>query len=202
MFSLTRPSAARIAALLAAQEGAPFSCAQVGATRGPPPPGYAVDHNRAALGSGAETFERAVAALRHWRMLDLGFAAVYPARAAVEPGRAVAVVARHYGFWSVNACRIVYVVDEAEGVGGLRRAGFAYGTLPDHGVVGEERFTVEWRASDDSVWYDLYAISRAGHPLAWLGYPLVRRLQRRFARASKAAMVTAARPSSGGPGAS
>ena len=201
MFSLTRPSPERIAAFLAAQEGAPFSYVEVGATGGPPPPGYTVDHNRARLGSGAQTFERAVAALRRWRMLDVGFAAVRPAGAAVEAGRVVAVVAQHYGFWSLNACRIVYVVDEADAAGGLQRVGFAYGTLPDHGAVGEERFTVEWRASDDSVWYDLYAISRAGHPLARLGYPLARRLQRRFARASKAAMVAAAGPPSGRPGA-
>ena len=107
------------------------------------------------------------------------------------PGCTVALVARHYGFWSLNACRIVYVVDEVGGADGMRRFGFAYGTLPDHGAVGEERFMIEWRPVDDSVWYDLYAVSRPGHPLARLGYPLVRALQRRFARASKQAMVSA-----------
>jgi uncharacterized protein (UPF0548 family) len=196
VFSLSPPSAARIAAFLAAQEGAPFSYAEVGATRSPPPRGYTVDHNRVRLGAGAEAFERAAAALRRWRMLDLGWAAVHPAGAVVEPGRAVAVVVRHYGFWSLNACRIVYTVDEYEATDGARRVGFAYGTLQDHGAAGEERFTVE-RVADDSVWYDLYAISRPGHPLARLGYPLARLLQRRFARASKAAMVAAASASDG-----
>ena len=199
MFSLTPPSAARIAAFLLAQEGEPFSYAEVGATRSAPPRGYTVDHNRVRLGAGAEAFERVAAALRRWRMLDLGWAAVHPAGAVVEPGRTVAVVARHYGFWSLNACRVVYTVDEHEAADGARRVGFAYGTLRDHGAAGEERFTVE-RAADNSVWYDLYAISRPGHPLAWLGYPLARRLQRRFARASKAAMVAAASPPSGGRG--
>jgi uncharacterized protein (UPF0548 family) len=190
--SLTRPSALRIAAFLAAQENAPFSYAEVGATRGVPPPHYTVDHNRIRLGFGIEVFERATAALRRWRMLSLGWATVHPPETAIVAGRTVAVIARHYGFWSLNACRIVYVVDEAGEMDGVRRFGFAYGTLPDHGAVGEERFMVEWRPADESVWYDLYALSRPGHPLARLGYPLARGLQRRFARASKRAMVAAA----------
>ena len=198
LFSLTRPSAARIAAFLAAQEGASLSYTEAGATRAAPPPGYTVDHNRVCLGYGAAAFNDAVASLRRWCMLSLGWAEVHPPEPAIEPGQVVAVVARHFGFWSMNACRIVYVVDEACGAGGGRRFGFAYGTLPDHGAVGEERFLVEWRPGDDSVWYDLYAVSRPGHLLARLGYPLVRGLQRRFARASKGAMVAATR-ARGGP---
>jgi len=190
VFCLTRPRADQIAALLASQRGRPFSYADVGATRGAsPPPGYTVDHNRVRVGTSAETFARAVTALRAWRMTSIGWSTVHPAAAPVAPGTTVAVVVRHYGFWSLNACRIVYVLDEDEG--GVRRVGFAYGTLPDHGAVGEERFTVELREADDSVWYDLYALSRPGHPLARLGYPLARRLQRRFAIASKQAMVAA-----------
>jgi uncharacterized protein (UPF0548 family) len=38
------------------------------------------------------------------------------------------------------------------------------------------------------VWYDVVAFSRARHPLARLGYPLARRVQRRFARESAEAM--------------
>lgn len=192
VFRLTRPRADQITAFLAGQRGRPFSYADVGATRGAsPPPSYTVDHNRARLGAGAETFARAVTALRAWCMTSLGWSTVHPAAAPLVPGTTVAVVVRHYGFWSLNACRIVYVFDEDEDEGGVRRVGFAYGTLPDHGAVGEERFTVEWREADDSVWFDLYAVSRPGHPLACLGYPLARRLQRRFAAASKQAMVVA-----------
>ncbi len=40
---------------------------------------------------------------------------------------------RHYGFWSLNACRIVYVVDDR---GAHPRFGFAYGTLTEHGESG------------------------------------------------------------------
>jgi len=194
VFRLTRPSAEDVAGFLAGQRGRPFSYAEVGATRGAPPPGYTVDHNRVRLGAGGAAFARARAALRAWRMTSLGWSDVHPAGAPADPGTVVAVVVRHYGFWSLNACRIVYAVDEDGARDGVRRSGFAYGTLPDHGVVGEERFTVEWCAADDSVWYDLYAVSRPGHPLARLGYPLARRLQRRFAEASKRAMVAAVGP--------
>jgi uncharacterized protein (UPF0548 family) len=71
------------------------------------------------------------------------------------------------------------------------RRSFAYGTLPEHGERGEERFTVEWRREDDSVFYELYAFSRPNHLIARLGYPLARRLQRRFARDSLRAMLHA-----------
>ena len=84
----------------------------------------------------------------------------------------------------MNACRIVSVIEER---GTLERYGFAYGTLPQHGEFGEERFTVEYNHDDKSVWYDLYAISRPGL-VARLAYPYARALQKRFARDSKAAM--------------
>jgi uncharacterized protein (UPF0548 family) len=121
-------------------------------------------------------------------MFDLGWCRVYPPDAAVEEGTTVAVVIKHFGFWSLNACRIVYVLEEQ---GDIQRYGFAYGTLPEHGEVGEERFSVEWDRRDGAVWYDLYAFSHPGQLLARVGYPLTRLLQRRFARDSKAVMVRA-----------
>jgi uncharacterized protein (UPF0548 family) len=145
-----------------------------------------VDHNRARLGRGRDTFERAVVALYSWRMFDIGWARLVPADAPV------AVVARHYGFHSLNPCRISYTIEEDEG--GLMRRGFAYGTLPEHGERGEERFTVEWAREDDSVFYELYAFSRPNHFLAKLGNPLARGLHRRFARDSLRAMVRATNP--------
>jgi hypothetical protein len=56
--------------------------------------------------------------------------------------------------------------------------------------AGRSALASEWH-SDDTVWYDLLAFSRPGHWLIWLGYPCIRRLQRRFALASLAAMVRA-----------
>ncbi len=175
----------RIRSFLREQEDAPFSYPEAGATRGPAPSGYVVDHNRVRLGEGEATFLRAAEALRAWRMFDTGWVRLHPSDTPVEVGATVAVVARH-GVWSLNACRVVYTVEEE--ARGVRRSGFAYGTLPDHAARGEERFSVEWDLEDGSVWYDLYAISRPNSLLVRLGYPVVRRLQKRFARDSKAAM--------------
>lgn len=189
MFLLRPPSTQTISAFIAAQQLRPFSYAEVGATRGRAPAGYNVDHNRALLGAGEETFARAVAAVRAWRMFNLGWCRIYPPDAPVEAGTTVAVLIRHFGFWSLNACRIVYLLEEEEGA--LRRRGFAYGTLPEHGEVGEERFSVEWNRDDGTVWYDLYAFSYPGRLMARFGYPLTRMLQKRFVRDSKAAMAAA-----------
>ena len=69
--------------------------------------------------------------------------------------------------------------------------GFAYGTLPSHIERGEERFLVECDPVDGSVWYDILAFSQPRHVLAKLGYPYVRRMQKRFGRDSAAAMLRA-----------
>ena len=190
MLLFREPSQPRISRVLEAQRGAPFSYDRVGASREAPGevPGYVVDRNRVRLGSGEEVFGRAVEALRAWRMFDVNWARLVPAGAPAEEGTTVGVLARHYGFWSLNVSRVVYGFEED---GAVRRRGFAYGTLPEHAESGEERFAVE-QHEDGSVFYDLYAFSRPNHPLAKVGRPVARGLQRRFARNSLAAMVRVA----------
>jgi uncharacterized protein (UPF0548 family) len=189
MFLLRKPSEERLRQFIASQQDRPFSYEQVGATKRQPPrgelSGYTVDHNRAKLGDGEETYQRAVAALRSWKQFELGWVNVVPPGKPLEAGTTVAVRTKTFGFWSLNAARIVYVIDERQTRNA--RFGFAYGTLPDHVETGEERFTVEWQA-DDSVWYDIYAFSRPKHPLARLGFPVTRMLQKRFVRDSLAVM--------------
>jgi uncharacterized protein (UPF0548 family) len=158
----------------------------VGATAAVPPAGYVVDHTRIKFGEGARTFAAARAALGRWEHFRLGWVEAWPSDTPIQAGQVVAVIARVYGLWWLNACRIVYTVDEQ---GPVQRHGFAYGTLPEHAESGEERFTVEWHAEDDTVWYDILAFSRPQQLLARLGYPLVRRLQKRFAGDSAAAMA-------------
>jgi uncharacterized protein (UPF0548 family) len=189
-FSARRPSSADVERFLARQAGGPYSYPFTGATRDRPPDGYVVDHNRICLGHGEPTFARAVAALRRWEMFNIGWVTLYSPSVPIEAGRAVAILVRVFGVWWLSAARIVYVLDEESDV---RRFGFAYGTLTDHAESGEERFSVEWRRADDSVWYDLFAFSRPRHPLARIGKPLSRRLQRRFARDSLKAMERAVR---------
>ncbi len=121
-------------------------------------------------------------------MFQLGWVEAFPSSAPIAPGTTVAILVRLFGGWSLNAARIVYVIDEPMP---LSRFGFAYGTLTDHAERGEERFMVEWPSTDDTVWYDLLAFSRPHHPLARAAYPLSRRLQKRFARDSLNALVRA-----------
>ena len=190
MLLLRRPSAAQIQHFVASQANLPFTYPAVGATADKPPSGYNLDHARVQLGSGKEVFDKATAALRRWEHFRLGWVEVANPETPIEPGKTVAVLARVFGLWTLNACRIVYVVDEQ---GPVTKFGFAYGTLPEHAESGEERFVVEWNQQDDAVWYDILAFSRANQLLVWLGYPVVRRLQERFRRDSAAAMVEACR---------
>ena len=189
MFSLRQPSEEDVRGFISSQQDLPFSYPQVGATQSQPPAGYTVDHNRTKIGDGEETYQRAVSALQSWKQFDLGWVTIMPPGMLLEAGTTVAVQAKVFGFWSLNAARVVYLIDERQNQ--KARFGFAYGTLPDHVECGEERFTIEWQ-TDDSVWYDIYAFSRPQHPLVKLGFPIARRLQKRFVKDSLAAMVLAA----------
>ncbi|MGA2737007.1 MAG: DUF1990 domain-containing protein [Bryobacteraceae bacterium] len=188
MFLLNKPTRERICAFIASQRSAQFSYPEQGATRDRAPRGYTVDRNRIQLGRGAAAFAQAVVAVRQWKMFDTGWIDLCWPEAPIQEGSTVAVLARHYGFWSLNASRVVYVVDDR---GAHSKYGFAYGTLAEHAETGEERFTVELRPEDETVWYEIYAFSRP-NGLARVGYPLSRRLQKQFARDSKAAMLRAA----------
>jgi uncharacterized protein (UPF0548 family) len=180
LFTLIRPTEEQLRVLIERNKDAPFSYAAVGATRGGPlPAGYKVDRNRVWLGSGQDVFEKAQRGLRTWAMFDLGWVRTFPHHVDIQPGSVVAVVVSHFGFWSVNLSRIVFAEDSSS---------FAYGTLAEHAESGEEKFSVIWNASDDSVWYDVLAFSKPNHALARAGYPLARLLQKRFARDSMAAM--------------
>lgn len=182
MFLFRQPTDVVIHAFLRAQARLDFTYAETGATSVTAPANYVVDHIRIRLGKGEAVLHRAKIGLKGWKQFDLGWLKAFPADTPIRSGEVVAVVARTFGLWSVNAARIVDVVDEP------RRFGFAYGTLPGHVEKGEERFLVE-HADDDTVWYDILAFSQPRHLLTKIGYPLVRRLQKQFGRESAAAMV-------------
>ena len=190
MFCWSKPERQTILEFISAQRDQKFSYAEVGCSQGRAPRRYIADHHRISLGKGVETFERAKSAIGQWRMFDMPWLELCWPDTPIEPGATVAVVVSHLGFWSMNACRIVYLIDEHCS---SERYGFAYGTLPDHMERGEERFTVEFHTDDQTVWYDLYAISRPSM-LARLAYPFARALQRRFARDSGAAMQKSVQP--------
>lgn len=191
MLSLRKPESRDIQAFLDVQAGLGFTYDGVGATAGEPPARYVLDQTRARLGRGAAVFDSAKSALENWRQFRLDWLEVSPPEPPIRPGEVVAILAHTGGVWWLNACRIVYVVDEN---GPEPRFGYAYGTLPAHVGAGEERFLVEMDENGD-VWYDVLAFSRPQHILARLGYPFVRILQKRFGRDSAAAMQQAVRHS-------
>lgn len=191
MVSLRKPSTEKMRTFLISQSRLAFSYPAVGATKTTrvPPTGYVVDHTRVRLGEGAAAFAAARAALGRWGQFQLGWVGAWSPADSIEVGSDVAVAGRSMGLWWLNACRVVYVVDEP---GPVTKFGFAYGTLPGHVERGEERFLLEWdRPGDDGVWFDILAFSRPRHVLARIGRPWVRRLQKRFGRESAAAMVRA-----------
>lgn len=184
MWVFKKPSEEQIERFLASQARHAFSYREVGLSEGGSPAGYDLDHNRVLLGTGPHVFETACAALRRWDMFPAPWTQIHPKNTPIQVGKVVAMVAHVFGLWWLNACRIVYVIDETAPI---RRFGFAYGTLPGHVECGEERFTVEWRA-DDTVWYDVRAFSHPRYWLVRLAYPLARRVQKRFVVHSQAAM--------------
>jgi uncharacterized protein (UPF0548 family) len=188
LFRFTAPSVDEVSHFISGQEHACLSYTDVGASAGKMPDRYNVDHNRILLGRGQEAWRRALKAIREWQMFNLSWVRLYSPAAPIQVGTNVAVLVNHFAFYSLNACRIVYVVNED---GPVERYGFAYGTLEEHAERGEERFTVEWRRAENEVWYDILAFSRPKKLAAKLGYPASRFLQYKFARDSKSAMLKA-----------
>ena len=147
--------------------------------------GFQVDERVTTVGSGEAAFSRAKQALVEWTHFDLGWVELFPKRASIAPGTVVVVLLRHFGFWSLNGCRVVYSV----GVEGSAEFGFAYGTLSNHAETGEEIFKVSFRPDTGDVVYVIRAVSKPGAVLARLGYPLARVLQARFRRDSARVMA-------------
>lgn len=170
-FHLVRPEPPPVPA------GGEFTYAAVGATRTGPPTGFAVDRAERVIGRGEGDFRAAVEAIRAFRMFDLGWVELL-AHGPVAPGSDVVFASWQLGLWTLNACRVVYVVDERDAAGA--RYGFAYGTLAPHALAGEERFLATWDAATDEVRFEIYKFARPVHPVVRLVKPLTRRLQRRF----------------------
>lgn len=195
MYYYSRPTNQEIEHYLKQQGQQPFSCPDVGVSRHLGDNSdknlssrYIIDHNRVLLGSGAKVFELAKIALRNWEMFGLDWVELLWNSTPIEVGSTVGIMVKQLGIWSLNPCRIIYVFEEN---GSTERFGFAYGTLPDHGLCGEERFEVEWCRSNDTVWYDLLAFSRPNQWLTRIGAWYVRRLQKRFGAGSLQAMKRA-----------
>ena len=159
-----------------------FSYSEVAATKGELPDSvsdkYNVDRYYTEIGKGAECFRKAKLALQRWQHFDLGWINIQAPAPVVD--LVVPVVVRVFGIWTLNYCKVVYLLEERN------KWGFAYGTLSTHGESGEERFVLSHNLETDVVGYEIVAFSRPNHWLAKMGYIFTRRLQRRFGRDSLA----------------
>jgi uncharacterized protein (UPF0548 family) len=174
VFFVRRPSPAKIDQLLAQARAADFSYAEVGATNGKSwPTGYDHDVDEALLGTGRETFDRAVAALRRWQAHIGAGTEIFPRGATVEEGEVALLLIQAAGLWTAAPFRVVDVVEEPDAFR------FAYGTLPGHPEQGEASFAVV-RSETDEVFFRTASFSHPVDPLARLAKPLTRRIQRRY----------------------
>ncbi len=193
MVQLRRPSQSAIAARLGLPDQK-FSYPEVAATAdlGSPLPRslaatYNVDRHEFCLGTGRVLFERARAALEAWSHFEIPWLEFHGATTPVRSDQVVATLISVAGLWFLNPCRVVYAELSADS----NLAAFAYGTLCGHVESGEERFTVSFNPVTQEVVYEIAAFSRPAIILTKLGYPLTRRLQRRFALSSAEALAGA-----------
>jgi uncharacterized protein (UPF0548 family) len=132
----------------------PLTYPEVGATAGPPPPGYRHLGFVSQVGAGHQRFQEAADAVMHWGMQRGAGLRVEASSDVVTVG---AVVVVKMAFLKAP-CRVVYVIDEPD----VR--GFAYGTLPGHPESGEERFVVRHDPVTAAVFAEVSAFSR---PATW-----------------------------------
>ena len=170
-----RPADAEVARLLATQRDRPLTYAQVGATAGEMPASFPRRERAAEV----DNFEKARHALRGWRQYDLGWCHVARPRPPIVAGEHVATVARVWGLWTVNCCRLVSAVDEPDVFG------YTIGTLPLHSEIGEERFLLE-RTPGGGGRFTIRSFSGPSWWLVRLGWPVAAGLVRRFLREATA----------------
>jgi uncharacterized protein (UPF0548 family) len=187
MFLARRPSPEQIDRFLRECRDLPLSYSPAGIVKGDTAR-EGLDETTVVVGHGKAAFERARAALIAWKQFDVGWVETFPRAAPVAAGSVVAVLIHHFGFWSLNGCRVVYSVGSPDDAA---RFGFAYGTLTNHAESGEELFEVFVDPQTDDVIYRIRAISRPQATLARVGQPIVRVLQQRFRDQSAAAMKRA-----------
>ena len=149
----------------------PLSYAEVAAILDDPPPGYRHDDDTRVVGHGADAFTRAVDGVRTWRAHRAAGIRLLTSAPGLHEGVTVAMALPCFGVFALAACRVVAVVDEPD------RFGFVYGTLHSHPERGEESFVVT--RADDTVTFRIASFSRPADPLARLGAPVARRVQRR-----------------------
>eukprot|EP00877_Chromochloris_zofingiensis_P012387 jgi/Chrzof1/7401/Cz02g21410.t1 len=197
LVSLRKPTADQEVQVCNKGQRLGFNYKFVGSTEHAPPLPEAIrqdkwwveDHQRVKVGYGKQTFEDTKRLVSSWGHFQLPWAQVRQ-DTAIKPGNPVCVTARVFGIWTAVPLQVLYRKEgnwQREAADRKMRGkhlSFANGCLKSHYLAGEERFAVVWDRTDDSVWYDIYSFSRPDHPLAVLGYPVVRLLQWQFRQES------------------
>ncbi|WP_218932359.1 DUF1990 family protein [Adhaeretor mobilis] len=195
-WSITKPSDNQLHNFYEHQQEQPLTFPVETRLDGSPPVGFQLDDNRVLLGQGEETYRAACDALRCWEMYPKSWIELIPPKAPLQVGTVVLVLARAYGIWWKNVCRIIELFDDnspspqVAGSRAVRAYGFTYATLAAHVECGIERFLIT-QDSEGQVWYQIRAFSRPQHRLLKLAKPLARRVQSRFVRDSKTCLVAA-----------
>jgi len=189
MFLAHRPSPREIEEFIQDSQRLPLSYDQIGVAK-LSRSDLTIDEASATIGLGKTAFECSKLALHEWRHFELGWMEIFPKNASIEPATTVAVLVHHFGFWSLNGCRVVYGLSDRPDDTSF---GFAYGTLTNHAEMGEEIFQVSISPETEEVSYRIRAASTPRAKLARIGYPITRLLQARFRRDSIAAMQRAVR---------
>jgi uncharacterized protein (UPF0548 family) len=150
---------------------AAYSYPEVGATEHDQlPAGYRVLRERVLLPGGRPRFERVADRLMGWGVQRGAGLRMQVSAQRVQESAVLIATLRLGPFPVRTRCRVVYVIEQPE------RIGFAYGTLPGHPEIGEERFLVEL-LDEDRVRFSLTAFSRNASLLARLGGPVSHRVQ-------------------------
>lgn len=135
--------------------------------------------HRALIGHGRAKFDSATAAVMTWQL-------------KTRAGFRVIRVGAEGAFYSdapvvVGECAVVRLGPLRETVSVVRierkprLRGFAYGTLPEHPLIGEEAFLVEWH-DDDRVELVIRSFSRPNGWVWWVLYPVLAIARRVFLR--------------------
>lgn len=195
MFWFKEPSQIQVRKFLSRQEllNPTFYPSGLSLNGSVPQSGFHEDNVVVRLGVGARVFRTARKMLLEWQHFKIGWVSLFPRIPAMEPGTTIAICAKIFPrsplVWSLNGCRIIYVINERDQHG--MRFGYGYATLPDHAECGESRFLLEWNFESDQVTFSIFAFSRAGSLLSLLLWPIGIWVQDRFRRDSARAFAGA-----------
>ena len=174
--TLSRPSDEELGRLLEEASRREVTYDEVGSTRDPQlPTGYRHDRASVVLGNGEAAFQLGKEALVSWQAHRHVGAALTPLTPAITEGTVLLATVRIGPVSVTTPCRIVYVTDDEDSFG------FAYGTLPGHPERGEEALHIR-RGAGGEIRFDVVAFSRPADPLARLGGPVARVLQKRVTK--------------------